>query len=74
MISSVSNSLSSLINEGEKMAGVADRMSRAFDEKSDISLENEVADSIVIELGHKANIRSVQAQDEMTESLLDIVA
>ena len=55
------------------MAGVADRMSRAFVEKSGISLEKEVADSIVIEQGNKANIRLIQAQAEMTKTLLDII-
>jgi flagellar hook-associated protein FlgK len=74
MVGFIQASTGAIGNYGKEMASVSDRISRAFREDSDVSIEREVAKSALIEHGLNANIKVIQAQDEMLGSILNIIA
>ncbi|MBF0225087.1 MAG: hypothetical protein HQK76_06500 [Desulfobacterales bacterium] len=73
MISSVSSSLNSLYNYGKEMNGVANRVSKGFQEDSDVDIAKEFAESMVIENGYKANLKVIKTRDELTKSVIDMI-
>lgn len=74
MIGPIQTSVSAITNYGKEMASVSDRISKAFQEDSDVSVETEFAKSSLIEHSLNANIKVIQAQDEMLGSVLNIIA
>jgi flagellar hook-associated protein FlgK len=74
MIGPIQASVAAIAGYGKEMASVSDRISKAFQEDSDVSLETEFAKSALIEHGLNANIKVIRAQDEMLGSVLNIVA
>jgi flagellar hook protein FlgE len=74
MTGSIDTSTKAIIGYGNQMAGVADRVSKAFQEDSDVDMAKEMATSSVIKRGIEANAKVIRVQDEMTASILDIIA
>jgi flagellar hook-associated protein FlgK len=74
MVGSIQASTGAIANYGKEMASVSDRISKAFREDSDVSVETEFAKSSLIEHGLSANIKVIRAQDEMLGSVLNIIA
>jgi flagellar hook protein FlgE len=73
MIGPIQANTMAIVNYGKEMASVSDRISKAFREESDVSLEKEFAKSILIENGNRANTKVIKTQDEMVGSILDMV-
>jgi flagellar hook protein FlgE len=74
MLGPIDTGAAAIIGYGNQMAGVADRMSKAFQEDSDVDVAKEMATSAILKAGIEANTKLIRVQDEMTASILDIVA
>lgn len=74
MIGSIQANTASIASYGKEMASVSDRISKAFQEDSDVDVATEFAKSTVIENGLKASNKLIEVQDEMIGSVLDIIA
>lgn len=74
MIGPMQANTMAIIEYGKDMASVSNRVSKAFQEDADVSVEKEFAKSILVDHGLNANIKVIRAQDEMVGSILDIVS
>ena len=74
MIGSISVNTNAVAAYGKDMATVSDRISKAFREDSDVNVGAEFAKATLIEKGHRANLKTIQVQGDMLDSVLDITA
>ncbi len=74
MIGSIQANTASIASYGKEMASVSDRISKAFQEDSDVDVATEFAKATVIKHGHSASHELLKVQDEMIGSVLDIIA
>ncbi|MDX9787387.1 MAG: hypothetical protein RBT11_11450 [Desulfobacterales bacterium] len=74
MVGSISANAVALATYGKEMATVSDQISKAFRENSDVNGGSAFAKTSLIENGHRANLKTIQAQGEMLACLLNIIA
>jgi len=66
------NNLPYIQKTSKIMAGVADKVSKGFDQDFDLNIEKEFSKSIASEHNISANTKVIQAHDDMLGSIIDI--
>lgn len=61
---------------GDRLSKTVDKIAKADNsiKRSDLDLQDEIVDMILIEQGVKANVKVVQTADELQDQLIDIIS
>ncbi|MFH1075334.1 MAG: flagellar basal body rod C-terminal domain-containing protein [Pseudomonadota bacterium] len=61
---------------GDRLSTTASKIAKADNaiKQSDLDLQDDIVDMILIEQGVKANIKVVQTADELQDQLIDIIS
>ena len=74
MLGPVNANASALLAYGKEIASVSDRISKAFREDSDVDVAAEFTKASLVENASSANLKLIRVQEDMMDSVLDIVA